>query len=332
MTPNAPNDVLVHLIDSLSPGQAPDPDLRRFYDVVELTEGMYNATLRATVDGQSWVIQRLHVDYPPDRIEDFASISNALGQKGLVTPQYRLFNGLPWLRRHGHYYRCYPFIEGQSGCPAPSAATAGELGRFLRVYHRAARDLHPSLWPRSVIPHFHDFDHYMVRLAELTYAAPSTQWEHLASQALDAHDVYRVWPTAEKQLIHGDPRVNNIVFRDDLPYALVDFDTFMPAHPGTDLGDMLRSLCCPAGPDNPVAQHDAVLACAQGYDAQYPDAALWAMARISWELTARFLIDAVEDRYFGWDAARYTSRVASDMACATAQAQVARWAQEWRVS
>jgi hypothetical protein len=43
------------------------------------------------------------------------------------------------------------------------------------------------------------------------------------------------------------------------------------------------------------------------------------MKQMTLELCSRFLIDAVEDKYFGWDSNRYNSRKENNIARALAQ-------------
>ncbi|MCX5048270.1 MULTISPECIES: aminoglycoside phosphotransferase family protein [unclassified Streptomyces] len=48
---------------------------------------------------------------------------------------------------------------------------------------------------------------------------------------------------------HHDPGPNNVVFRDDLPVAFIDFDTAAPGDPLEDLGYMAWTWCVSSRPD-----------------------------------------------------------------------------------
>ena len=85
-----------------------------------------------------------------------------------------------------------------------------------------------------------------------------------------------------------------------------------------ELGDAMRSWCNPAGEDASATEVDLAVfsALVQGYAsttrgdvlAEERDALVTGFAQISLELTARFLADALNERYFGWNAARYATR------------------------
>ena len=47
----------------------------------------------------------------------------------------------------------------------------------------------------------------------------------------------------KKQLIHGDPKFNNFLFKDGEVRAIIDIDTIMIAPVLIDLGDLMRSWC-----------------------------------------------------------------------------------------
>jgi Ser/Thr protein kinase RdoA (MazF antagonist) len=57
---------------------------------------------------------------------------------------------------------------------------------------------------------------------------------------------------------HHDPGPNNVVFRDGLPIAFIDFDTAAPGDPLEDLGYMAWTWCVSSRPDRgPVADQAA---------------------------------------------------------------------------
>ncbi|WP_078878283.1 NUDIX domain-containing protein [Streptomyces sp. NBRC 110035] len=70
---------------------------------------------------------------------------------------------------------------------------------------------------------------------------------------------------------HHDPGPNNVVFRDGVPTALIDFDTAAPGSPLEDLGYMAWTWCISAKPTAPAVEDQAaqvrVLVNAYGLDA-----------------------------------------------------------------
>lgn len=99
-----------------------------------------------------------------------------------------------------------------------------------------------------------------------------------------------------------------------------------------ELGDAWRSWCNPVGEDGVDARLDLDLfaAAVRGYRSGRDVAAVEAEAlvdateRIALELASRFCRDVVEDRYFGWDPARYPTRAAHNASRAEGQLRVAQ--------
>jgi len=101
-----------------------------------------------------------------------------------------------------------------------------------------------------------------------------------------------------------------------------------------DLGDALRSWCNRTAEDNPAATFDVAFfeAAADGYTAAFGSASrtaeravhLRATQQMALELAARFLIDVVRDVYFGFDATRYPTRRAHNIARALGQYHLAQ--------
>ena len=99
------------------------------------------------------------------------------------------------------------------------------------------------------------------------------------------------------------------------PRALVDLDTLAPMPLGFELGDAWRSWCNPRGEDSIEAIFDLQVFAASldGYlagvgralDEKERAALLGGVEWVSVELAARFCADALQERYFGWDARRF---------------------------
>ena len=91
--------------------------------------------------------------------------------------------------------------------------------------------------------------------------------------------------------------------------CLLDLDTMGPMSIDVELGDAWRSWCNPAGEDEGSAHLDLSLfeASASAYLAHHSlspqerEGLVPGVERIALELAARFAIDALEERYFGFD-------------------------------
>ncbi|MET7279392.1 phosphotransferase [Kribbella sp. NPDC005582] len=77
------------------------------------------------------------------------------------------------------------------------------------------------------------------------------------------HEATRTAPN--RVICHHDPGPNNTVFRDDLPVALIDFDTAEPGSPLEDLGYAAWTWCIAAKYDDPDRQAAQVRVLADAY-------------------------------------------------------------------
>jgi hypothetical protein len=117
-------------------------------------------------------------------------------------------------------------------------------------------------------------------------------------------------------VIHGDLKLSNLLFESasgegrDRAHALVDFDTLMRGTLWMELGDLWRSWCNAAGEDaqRPRFDLEVFAASGEGFAAGYGapleavevESLAAAPERITLELCARFVTDALEEHYFGW--------------------------------
>ncbi|MEP7162954.1 MAG: phosphotransferase [Candidatus Moraniibacteriota bacterium] len=122
-------------------------------------------------------------------------------------------------------------------------------------------------------------------------------------------DIYSPVLTEHYQLIHGDPRVENILFSSTgNPFTFIDYDTLMLGSTYIDMGDCLRSLMSVEDIAIPVCRFQEFVS---GYSLGNPmvkiqDAqVLSALKYVTLELTLRFFIDSIEQNYFSWNPKLY---------------------------
>jgi len=157
----------------------------------------------------------------------------------------------------------------------------------------------------------------------------------LAERVLEAGATLPPLPQTRERIVHGDPKVSNLIFAADSDRALclVDLDTVSRMAVALELGDALRSWCNPATEDALSARF--VRPFFEAAVAGYAEAAPGFLAPAEWqaipagtltitvELAARFCADALRERYFGWDNRRYPSASAHNQARTRGQLQVA---------
>jgi Ser/Thr protein kinase RdoA (MazF antagonist) len=135
--------------------------------------------------------------------------------------------------------------------------------------------------------------------------------------------MYLLPSTLPKRVIHGDPKISNILFASGKGLAIIDLDTCTRASVLVELGDAFRSWCAKEEDDShntfslPLfrAAWIGYARGAKGFLTKKEIALVpKAIGTITLELATRFLIDYFEDSYFGFDPKRYSSRRAHNLA------------------
>lgn len=167
-----------------------------------------------------------------------------------------------WLEQDSALWRLLTYVEGSvSHDVLPSPNHAAELGRALGGFHRLVHDL-PCADLHDTLPGFHVTPGYLAAYDHLQASGePAGAGFDRDAEAHCARFIAARRPLAavleearaagQLQLrpIHGDPKVNNVLFAaaDGRAVALIDLDTVKPGLLHTDIGDALRSACNPAG-------------------------------------------------------------------------------------
>ena len=131
-------------------------------------------------------------------------------------------------------------------------------GEILADFHLAVQDVKGlnDLIENAIepLPHFHDSAWYLDHWQQ---ALTKNQWvdnnldlsEHLATieqgiELVKQFDVFRQQQLQQNpRIMHGDPKLANILFLEEKAIALIDFDTIMTGLWHYDVADALRSLC-----------------------------------------------------------------------------------------
>lgn len=301
--------------------------------------GWINRTF--VVDGKSerLIVQRLHPVFRGEVNLDIDAITAHLARKGLVTPRLvRTQDGRPFIEHEG-VWRALTFVEGRT-LAALDPAHARGAAFLLACFHRALADLdHVFHFTR---PGAHDTPAHLAKLAALLEGPVDERLRPLADAILTrgaALPDLRGLPT---RIIHGDPKATNVLFAEEGPTAraLVDLDTLAHGTLAVELGDALRSWCNATDESDASATVDvdrfeaAMEGYAEGAEGHIRedeiDAIVFGVETIALELASRFAADVIEDRYFGWDATRFTSRVEHNLARVRAQLGLAESIRERR--
>lgn len=296
-----------------------------------LSSGWIHQTFRLTTDQDMFILQCLHNVLASDAAaNDFARVTTHLEHVGFFAPKLvRTRSSEIYAKQAQKVWRMQTALPGYSIQRVDSAARAAEAGRILGEFHVAMCSMKESF---SVAPFLHDSKQVYKDLCLASFA-------HLNSpEILDLVGfVKKELPNLflpedlPKQVTHGDPKISNFLFdTQGNAVSIVDLDTCNRHTVLVDLGDAFRSWCWGEEDDvQSVFNEQFFYAARDAYQAAVGNVLTpkeWslipqAVGLIALELAARFLIDYVNDCYFGWDYTRYDSRRSHNFA--RSQAQVA---------
>ena len=279
-----------------------------------LSGGMVNASYKVTSEKGVFILQKLSPIFSGEGLEcDFDTVTKYLKKNGWDVPTLAANKNGKFSTKtgNGDTWRVMTFIESDGKIPKNVNSEAGKL---LGKLHSTLAGL--DYKPKFALPHFHETSYYARQLREKLSKLDENNQE-FGQKALKTYDNAAPLETGKIQLIHGDPRTANMLFRGGKPFTFIDFDTIMVGSIWLDVGDLLRSLAEDAMNNGQtfnlaqvyeVADAYRTAACHEEDETLFRQSAVKAMQRISLELTMRFLIDVVDDNYFDWDNKQYKSR------------------------
>jgi len=302
-----------------------------------LGKGLINLSFRVSAGGRDWVLQRLNgeVFAHPERImanlrllAGHGAQASALGLKIPALVPGR--DGAPFVRApDGGLWRLMELItDAVTLARLETEDQAREVGRVLGRFHRLAAEL-PREGLQVSLPGFHHTPTYLARhlraralAKDLAHTDPAVL-EDCLDRVDSRRDLAEVLESARtrgriaERVIHGDPKLDNILFdaAGGRALALIDLDTVQPGLIQQDLGDCLRSCCnrmgeSPESRARPAFDLGLCAAILGGYGQEAASllrrgdiAVLYDSIRLlPFELALRFLTDHLEgDRYFRVD-------------------------------
>lgn len=292
--------------------------------------GIINTTvLIIPVDGVPAVVQKLSPIFDETLMGDYGVVSGHLRDDGWTIPSLLPTDDGSVYKKdtEGKVWRAFEFIESDEDVVGDSEKLT-EYGSILGRLHTSLRTL--DYEPVFALPHFHDTHYYATHLSEVSADIPSLEGRGFAEKALQAYAELPQLPDYGKQLIHGDPRIANILHKDGRPYTFIDWDTLMNGTVWMDLGDMLRSIAQESLAKTGSFDVAELSAVAEAYrreafpniqSKEFEDHALLAGQTIALELAMRFTADFAEgdDGYFAWDSQTFSSRHEHNMSRAAKQ-------------
>ncbi len=165
---------------------------------------------------------------------------------------------------HGEFWRSLSFIKGsQSYNVMENIEQAQEVGYALGMFHNLTSDLPPERLD-DTLEGFHNTPRYLQQYEEVVakikpphHTKRSPEVNHCLRFVRDRQHLAHILEDAKAagklplRTMHGDPKVNNILFdrQTNLAMSVIDLDTVKSGLIHYDIGDCLRSGCNPAGED-----------------------------------------------------------------------------------
>lgn len=320
--------------------------LRRFpigrvTEVRRASSGLMHGTWLVEAEGGKFVLQRLHHKLAtPEILSDFRAVTEHLAARGVLAPRLVATEaGEGVAEDEGRWWRLSTYVEGETHDAVHSPEQAEEGARALARFHRAMQDIDHHFQSQHPL---HDTEGHLRRLREAA-ARP----EFAEAKAGIADEIAEVDaqlsrmllpPELPRRVVHGDPKISNVLFQGDRAVGLLDLDTCTRHTVLVDLGDAVRSWCRDGTEDErhhfKVDRFEAIL---RGYAAEGPP--LGALERrhlgeagrlITLELASRFLRDVLEDEYFAWDERRFPDRRTHNRARGRAMLYLANDMARWQ--
>lgn len=163
-----------------------------------------------------------------------------------------------WADAEGQFWRAISFIaSSQSFDTLQGIEQAREAGYALGMFHSLISDLSPTRLA-DTLPGFHITPLYLQHYEQVLETTPvhrSPEVNYCLQFVRDRQAWAYVLENAKAagklpvRLMHGDPKINNILFDKTTGQAvsMVDLDTVKPGLVHYDIGDCLRSGCNLAG-------------------------------------------------------------------------------------
>ncbi len=243
---------------------------RKVAQIREYGQGNINHTYLVTLDDEkAFILQRINTQVfqqPELVMANMSILSEHIEQK---LQDQSLTHNSRWecprilltldgadhhICEEGNFWRVLSFI-GNSQCfdTITNAEQAREVGYGLGRFHSLVSDL-PVTKLADTLEGFHITPNYLQdyqRVLAQTNIPSSPESNYCQEFIKDRADWANVLENAKEQgilqlrTIHGDPKINNIMFDRDQgkAIAMIDLDTVKPGLVHYDIGDCLRSGC-----------------------------------------------------------------------------------------
>lgn len=236
-------------------------------ELAPLGRGLINDTYRVTTGTSSWVLQRINRQVFPDPVAVMTNLRRVTDhasrvRRGCLESPWRLPEVIPtragddvYQDAHGEYWRAITYIDQTHGLSAITRPEQAEqVGRALGWFHGLVGEL-PAESLHDTLPGFHVTPGYLIEFdAVVAKGGGGPDGEGLAEAlefvesrrpCADVLELARSQGRLKPHVIHGDPKLDNVLFdiASGQAVSLIDLDTVKPGLLHYDLGDCFRSCC-----------------------------------------------------------------------------------------
>ncbi len=294
--------------------------------VKPVSSGLIHQTFEITTDQGQYIMQRLHPVLSSLKIgEDILAVTRHLAAQKFLSPVCVLTKtGHVLAHDKKQVWRMQTKLPGKTFEKIQSLLMAREAGEIYARFHRIMDSLSYKFQSPLVL---HQTEKVFAKFLAITKKFQKSPLIEDVKTEVDF--IKREFPKhllpadLPKRVIHGDPKISNILFVGTKSRAIIDLDTCTRASVLVELGDAFRSWCGKQE-DDPHNTFSLPLFRAAwrgyqrgagGYLTKKEIAFVTkAIGTITLELATRFLTDYFEDSYFGFDAKRYQSRRTHNLA------------------
>ncbi|MBI5369604.1 phosphotransferase [Candidatus Uhrbacteria bacterium] len=301
-------------------------DLGKIKHLIPLTSGLIHKTFLLETHRGQYIMQELHPLLCSEGVgKDAVHVTTHLLAKGFRSSEIiKTRLGKIHARLGERAWRLQTKLPGKTFDRLTGVSMAAQAGEIFGAFHLAMADLkspfHSTLVLHQTQKVYEKFLRTINAYASDSCAGAVKEEIHLLKKEMSHYLLPRTLPL---RVIHGDPKISNILFIRGRAAAIIDLDTCSRMPVLVELGDAFRSWCGKQE-DDPHNTFSLPLfkAAWQGYQKgaagfltkQERSLVVRAVGTIILELAARFLTDYFDDSYFGWDKKRYPSRRAHNLA------------------
>ncbi len=234
------------------------------FTVELIGEGLINHSYKVTskVTGKSFLLQQINqsVFTKPAMLQNnYEKLWKYIRSESIpfTMPQPKYFAGDSNLfyDSHQHCWRVFEFITGAQTYAIPeNSSQAKAVARTFAGFTASFKGFDISTL-QETIPNFHNlsfrFKQFQKSLHTRNYGRLLRSSALIDELKNREHYVnfYEVLTESEefpRRVMHHDAKISNVLFDEEIGKVIcpVDFDTAMPGHYFSDLGDMIRSMAC----------------------------------------------------------------------------------------